>query len=95
MGPTDGAAMNLVTDIVDTGRTLSELSRQLLRQKPRTLRTAALVSKSGRRDGPFDVDYHGGGLRADAATEIRRRSTALSASASQQASTPSRAICTI
>jgi len=49
----------VVEDILDTGLTLSYLSRILLAKRPRTLRLAVLLDKTPRRLVPINVDYVG------------------------------------
>ncbi len=49
----------LVEDILDTGLTLSYLSRVLEAHKPKTLRIAALLDKTSRRVQPIKAHYVG------------------------------------
>ncbi len=49
----------LVDDILDTGRTLNLVSRQLLKRKPAVLKTCVLLDKPDRRVIPFQADYVG------------------------------------
>ena len=49
----------IVDDIIDTGRTLTELSAMVASHRPRRVATVALVSKTGRRSPDAEPDYHG------------------------------------
>ena len=49
----------IVDDIIDTGRTLKELSALVAAQGPRRVATVALVSKTSRRSPGAEPDYHG------------------------------------
>ncbi|MDX2380585.1 MAG: hypoxanthine phosphoribosyltransferase [Acidimicrobiia bacterium] len=49
----------IVDDIIDTGRTLKELSALVAAQRPRRVATVALVSKTSRRSPDAEPDYHG------------------------------------
>jgi len=49
----------LVEDILDTGLTLSFLKKIFTARQPRTLKTAALLDKSSRRQVPVQADYVG------------------------------------
>ncbi len=55
----EGKDVILVDDIVDTGLTLSHYRKRLLQQKPRSLKIAALINKTGRREKSVDLDYCG------------------------------------
>jgi hypoxanthine phosphoribosyltransferase len=55
----EGLHTILVEDILDTGRTLAYLQRVLLQRKPRSLRVATLLSKSGPRVKQIHPDYVG------------------------------------
>ncbi len=55
----EGKNVILVEDILDTGLTLSYLSRVLLAKRPRQLRIATLLDKTPRRLVPIKVDYVG------------------------------------
>jgi hypoxanthine phosphoribosyltransferase len=57
--PIEGKNVLIVEDILDTGLTLSYLRKNLLNQKPRTLRIAALLDKPSRRIEKIDADYVG------------------------------------
>jgi hypoxanthine phosphoribosyltransferase len=49
----------LVDDILDTGRTLSEIRRLLLRMKPSSIKICILLDKPSRRAVPIEADYAG------------------------------------
>jgi hypoxanthine phosphoribosyltransferase len=49
----------IVEDIVDTGRTLAYLRRNLETRQPRSLRVCALLDKIGRREVPVVLDHIG------------------------------------
>lgn len=49
----------IVDDIIDTGRTLAELSAMVAAHGPRRVATVALVSKASRRSPDAEPDYHG------------------------------------
>lgn len=49
----------IVDDIIDTGRTLSELAAVLQVQRPRSISTAALISKTSRRSADAEPTYAG------------------------------------
>ena len=55
----EGKDVILVDDIVDTGLTLSQYRDRLLEQKPRSLKIAALINKTGRREKSVSLDYCG------------------------------------
>jgi hypoxanthine phosphoribosyltransferase len=55
----EGRDVVIVEDIVDTGLTLEYLQNILHARKPRTLRTACLLSKPSRRQVDVNVDYIG------------------------------------
>jgi len=54
-----GRDVVIVEDIIDTGLTLTYLHQILGARKPRTLRTACLLSKPSRREVQVAVDYTG------------------------------------
>ena len=54
-----GRDVLIVDDIIDTGRTLSELSTLVATQNPRRVATVALVSKTSRRSPEAEPDYYG------------------------------------
>lgn len=49
----------LVDDIVDSGLTLSEYRKHLESKGPRSLKTAAMIDKTGRREKHVKLDYCG------------------------------------
>jgi hypoxanthine phosphoribosyltransferase len=49
----------LVDDIVDSGLTLCEYREVLAQRGPKSLETAALIDKTGRRDKFIELDYCG------------------------------------
>jgi hypoxanthine phosphoribosyltransferase len=57
--PIEGRDVLIVEDIVDTGRTLTYLLRNLETRQPRTLRVCALLDKISRREVPVVLDYVG------------------------------------
>lgn len=57
--PIEGRNILIVEDIVDTGLTLSYLSKLLLSRKPASLKTATLLDKPDRRQTEFVPDYVG------------------------------------
>ncbi len=54
-----GADVLIVEDIVDTGFTLSELKKELLKRNPKSLKICTAFNKPSRRTVPIDVDYIG------------------------------------
>lgn len=54
-----GRDVILVDDIVDSGLTLSEYRKRLARREPRSLKTAAMIDKTGRRESHVHLDYYG------------------------------------
>jgi hypoxanthine phosphoribosyltransferase len=57
--PIEDRDVLIVEDIVDTGRTLAYLHRNLETRQPRTLRVCALLDKASRREVPVSLDYVG------------------------------------
>jgi hypoxanthine phosphoribosyltransferase len=57
--PIEGRDVLIVEDIVDTGRTLAYLVRNLETRQPGTLRVCALLDKVSRREVPVSLDYVG------------------------------------
>lgn len=55
----EGKDVILVDDIVDTGLTLSQYRERLLKKNPRSLKIAALINKTGRREKSVNLDYCG------------------------------------
>ena len=54
-----GERVLLVEDIVDTGRTASDLIRRIARQGPESARFASLLSKPSQRECDVRIDYLG------------------------------------
>jgi len=57
--PVRGRHLILVEDIVDTGLTLSYITRKIRAEKPESLRICALIDKSERRQEKVSIDYRG------------------------------------
>lgn len=57
--PVENKGVILVDDIVDSGLTLSQYSKQLQERGPRSLEIAALLDKTARREQHVHVDYCG------------------------------------
>jgi hypoxanthine phosphoribosyltransferase len=57
--PIEGRDVLIVEDIVDTGRTLTYLLRNLETRQPRTVRVCALLDKVSRREVRVALDYVG------------------------------------
>ena len=57
--PIDDRHVVIVEDIIDTGRTVSYLKRNLETRHPRSVRICALLDKIERRDVEVDIDYLG------------------------------------
>jgi len=55
----EGRDVVIVEDIIDTGLTLAYLQEILRARRPRSLRTACLLSKPSRRKVDVDVEYIG------------------------------------
>lgn len=49
----------IVDDIVDTGLTLNQYRDVISRQGPRSVKTAAMIDKTSRREKSVDLDYCG------------------------------------
>lgn len=49
----------IVEDILDTGLTLSSLTKKLKRKRPKVLKTCVLLDKKSRRKIEFNADYVG------------------------------------
>ncbi len=49
----------IVEDIVDTGHTMLNVTKHLMRRQPRKLRSIALLDKPSRREVDFQADYLG------------------------------------
>lgn len=57
--PIEDRDVVIVEDIIDTGRTVSYLKRNLETRHPRSVRLCALLDKIERRDVDVDIDYLG------------------------------------
>jgi len=57
--PLEGHHVLIVEDIVDSGVTLTYLTRVLAQRKPASLRIATLLDKPERRISPVDITYVG------------------------------------
>ena len=55
----EGRHVLIVEDIIDTGRTINYLRRNLETRHPQTLRICTLLDKIERREVPVDLDYVG------------------------------------
>ncbi len=55
----EGRHVLVVEDIVDTGRTISLFMDRLRKDKPASLKLAALLDKPSRREMPVSIDYLG------------------------------------
>jgi hypoxanthine phosphoribosyltransferase len=55
----EGRDVILVEDIIDTGRTISYLRRNLATRRPRTLALCVLLDKVARREVEVPIDYVG------------------------------------
>ena len=55
----EGREVLIVEDIVDTGRTLAYLLRNLETRQPQSLRVCTLLDKAARREVPVPLDYVG------------------------------------
>ena len=55
----EGRHVLIVEDIIDSGRTINYLRRNLLTRRPRSLRLCALLDKAERRDEEVEIDYRG------------------------------------
>src|SRR5207247_9361877 len=58
-GPLRGRDILLVEDIVDSGRTISVIVRELRRHHPASVRLAALLDRPARREVEVDIDFTG------------------------------------
>jgi len=57
--PVEDRHVIIVEDIIDTGRTVSYLKRNLETRHPRSVRLCALLDKIERREVEVDIDYPG------------------------------------
>src|SRR5919204_1226069 len=58
-GPLTGRHVLLIEDIVDSGRTIDVIVKQLKKHRPASLRLAALLDRPARREIPIDIDFTG------------------------------------
>jgi hypoxanthine phosphoribosyltransferase len=58
-GPLTGRHLLLVEDIVDSGRTISVIVKQLQRHRPASIRLATLLDRPARRELPIKIDFTG------------------------------------
>jgi hypoxanthine phosphoribosyltransferase len=58
-GPLTGRHLLLVEDIVDSGRTINTIIRQLNRSRPASIRLAALLDRPARREVHVDIHFTG------------------------------------
>ncbi len=58
-GPLAGRDLLLVEDIVDSGRTIEVIERDLRRRNPASMRLAALLDRPARRVVPVTIDFTG------------------------------------
>src|SRR6059058_3598093 len=56
-GPLTGRHVLLIEDIVDSGRTINVIVKQLRKHRPASLRLAALLDKPARREIPVQIDF--------------------------------------
>lgn len=57
--PIEGRHVLIVEDIIDSGRTLQYMRRNLLARGPASLRICTLLSKPSRREIDVPIDYTG------------------------------------
>jgi hypoxanthine phosphoribosyltransferase len=55
----EGRDVILVDDIVDSGLTLAEYRNRIAERNPRSLKLAAMIDKTGRRERAVQLDYFG------------------------------------
>ena len=55
----NGKEVLLLEDIIDTGRTIKRVKEELMKMRPKSLRTICLLDKPSRRDVDMKADYFG------------------------------------
>ena len=58
-GPLTGRDILLVEDIVDSGRTINVIVKELRKNRPGSVRLAALLDRPARREVPVDIHFTG------------------------------------
>jgi hypoxanthine phosphoribosyltransferase len=58
-GPLTGRDILLVEDIVDSGRTINVIVKELRKNRPSSVRLAALLDRPARREIPVDIHFTG------------------------------------
>ena len=58
-GPLTGRHLLMVEDIVDSGRTINSIRKDLHKSQPASVRLAALLDRPARREVPVDIDFTG------------------------------------
>ena len=58
-GPLTGRDLLLIEDIVDSGRTINVIVKELGKQKPSSIRLATLLDRPARREMPVDIHFTG------------------------------------
>jgi hypoxanthine phosphoribosyltransferase len=58
-GPMTGRDVLLVEDIVDSGRTIDVIVKELQKDRPSSVRLAALLDRPARRETPVDIHFTG------------------------------------
>lgn len=58
-GPLTGRDILLVEDIVDSGRTIDVILREIVGDRPASIRLAALLDRPARRQVPVDIHFTG------------------------------------
>lgn len=55
----EGRHVLIVEDIIDTGRTLNHIHKSVAKEKPRSITTVTLITKTNRRSTGFQPDHSG------------------------------------
>ncbi len=58
-GPLTGRDLLLIEDIVDSGRTINVIVKELAKRKPNSIRLATLLDRPARREMPVDIHFTG------------------------------------